>query len=145
LEEIQTKVLRVFLLAIQSHLYSFVLKFLCNFYFFKLTQPLTCFHSVLLSTVKEKGGKPDRKPHSLPYDLRNPHRNLKSENTQDFAQKPQRNCTFMNSASVCGPGSGYTGQGSIVQETENTRVPSSNKESLRTHRSGTYGQGINII
>ncbi len=25
--------------------------------------------------------------------------NLKSENTQDCAQKPQRNCTFMNSAS----------------------------------------------
>jgi hypothetical protein len=26
--------------------------------------------------------------------------NLKSENCQDYAQKPQRNCTFMNSASV---------------------------------------------
>ncbi len=26
--------------------------------------------------------------------------NLKSENSQDYAQKPQRNCTFMNSASV---------------------------------------------
>ncbi len=25
--------------------------------------------------------------------------NLKSENSQDYAQKPQRNCTFMNSAS----------------------------------------------
>jgi hypothetical protein len=25
--------------------------------------------------------------------------NLKSENSQDFAPKPQRNCTFMNSAS----------------------------------------------
>ena len=25
-------------------------------------------------------------------------RNLKSENSQDYAQKPQRNCTFMNSA-----------------------------------------------
>jgi len=25
--------------------------------------------------------------------------NLKSENPQDYAQKPQRNCTFMNSAS----------------------------------------------
>jgi hypothetical protein len=34
--------------------------------------------------------------------------NLKFENSQDYAQKPQRNCTFMNSASVrvsveCGP------------------------------------------
>jgi hypothetical protein len=27
------------------------------------------------------------------------YRNLKSENSQDYAQKPQRNCTFMNSAS----------------------------------------------
>ncbi len=26
--------------------------------------------------------------------------NLKSDNSQDYAQKPQRNCTFMNSASV---------------------------------------------
>jgi hypothetical protein len=25
--------------------------------------------------------------------------NLKSENSQDFAQKPQQNCTFMNSTS----------------------------------------------
>jgi hypothetical protein len=31
---------------------------------------------------------------------RNPFRNLKSENSQDYAQKPQQNCTFMNSASV---------------------------------------------
>jgi hypothetical protein len=29
--------------------------------------------------------------------------NLKSENSQDYARNPQRNCTFMNSAS--GPGS----------------------------------------
>jgi hypothetical protein len=28
--------------------------------------------------VKEKGGKPDRKPRPLPYSLRNPYRNLKS-------------------------------------------------------------------
>jgi hypothetical protein len=39
-------------------------------------------------TVKEKGGKPDRKPYPLPYGLRNPNRNLKSENFQDYAQKP---------------------------------------------------------
>jgi len=49
LDEIQTKVFRVFLLAIHSHLYSFAL--LCFFklmqnltYFFKLTQPLTYFY-----------------------------------------------------------------------------------------------------
>jgi hypothetical protein len=47
--------------------------------------------------VKEKGGKPDRKPYPLPYGLRNPYRNLKSENSQDYAQKPQQNCMFMNS------------------------------------------------
>jgi hypothetical protein len=42
----------------------------------------------LLDTGKEKGGKPDRKPYPLPYGLRNPYRNLKSENSQDYAQKP---------------------------------------------------------
>jgi hypothetical protein len=26
---------------------------------------------------------------------------FKPENSQDYAQNPQRNCTFMNSASVC--------------------------------------------
>jgi hypothetical protein len=50
------------------------------------------------ASVKEKGGKPDRKPHPLPYSLRNPYRNLKSKNDQDYAQKHQRNFTFMNSA-----------------------------------------------
>jgi hypothetical protein len=35
--------------------------------------------------VKEKGGKPDRKPNPLPYGLKNPCRNLKSENSQDYA------------------------------------------------------------
>jgi hypothetical protein len=48
-------------------------------YFFKLTQPLTV-------SVKEKGRKPDGKPYPLPYGLRNPHRNLKSEKSLDFAQ-----------------------------------------------------------
>jgi hypothetical protein len=28
-------------------------------------------------TVKKKGGKPDRKPHTLSYGLRNPYRKLK--------------------------------------------------------------------
>jgi hypothetical protein len=36
---------------------------------------------VLLYTVKEKGAKPDRKPHPLPYGLRNPYRNRKSDIT----------------------------------------------------------------
>jgi hypothetical protein len=50
--------------------------------------------------LKEKVGKTERKPHPLPYGLRNPNRNLKPENPQDYTQKPQRNFTFMNSASV---------------------------------------------
>jgi hypothetical protein len=54
--------------------------------------------------VKEKRGKPDRKPYPLPFGLRNPYENLKSENSQDYAQKPQRNCTFMNSALGVNPG-----------------------------------------
>ncbi len=29
------------------------------------------------------------------------HGSLKAENSQDYAQKPQQNCTFMNSASGC--------------------------------------------
>jgi hypothetical protein len=43
---------------------------------------------VLLYTVKEKGEKPDRKPQPLLYGLGNPYRNLKSEKSQDYAQKP---------------------------------------------------------
>jgi hypothetical protein len=54
-----------------------------------------------LFTVKEKGGKPHRKPYPLPYDLGNL-KNLKSEKSQDYAQKPQRNYTFMNSSSGLG-------------------------------------------
>jgi hypothetical protein len=29
-------------------------------------------------SVKEKGGKPDRKPYPLPYGLKNPYRNFRS-------------------------------------------------------------------
>jgi hypothetical protein len=50
--------------------------------------------------VKEKEEKPDRKPYPLPYGLRNLYRNLKSENSQVFAQKLRRKFSFMNSASV---------------------------------------------
>jgi hypothetical protein len=41
----------------------------------------------LLHTVKEEGGKRDRKPYPLPYGLRNPYRNLKSENSQETSIK----------------------------------------------------------
>jgi hypothetical protein len=80
LDEIQTKDLRIFLLAIQSHLYSFALRFL----FLQTYGTSYSFCSALLYTVKEKGGKPDRKPHPLP---RNSYRNLKSENSQNYAPK----------------------------------------------------------
>ncbi len=92
LDEIQTKVLRVFLLAFRSHLYA---AWPWDLNFFKLTQPLT----VSIVSLHCKGGKPDRKPYPLPHGLRNPYINLKRENSQDYAQKPQRNCTFMNWAS----------------------------------------------
>jgi hypothetical protein len=59
------------------------------------TTSYSFYSSVILYTVKEKGGK----PYTLPYGLRNPFRNLRSENSQDYAQKPQPNCTFMNSTS----------------------------------------------
>jgi hypothetical protein len=58
-DDIQTKVLTVFLLAIQSHLHSFALRFL----FLQTHATSYSFCSVLLYTVKEKGGKSDRKPH----------------------------------------------------------------------------------
>jgi hypothetical protein len=59
LDIIQTKVLTVFLLAIQSHLHSFALRFL----FLQSHSTSYSFCNVLLYTVKEKGGKSDRKPH----------------------------------------------------------------------------------
>jgi hypothetical protein len=64
LDVIETKVLRVFLLAIHSHLY----------YRSKIGLKLVCNVNIVYG-------------------------NIKSENSQDYAQKPQRNCTFTNSAS----------------------------------------------
>ncbi len=61
LNQIQTKVLRGFLLAIQSHLYSFALRF----QFLQTHATSYNFYTVLRYTVKEKGGKPDRKPYPL--------------------------------------------------------------------------------
>jgi hypothetical protein len=59
LDEIQIKVLRVFLLAVHSHYatsYS--------------------FYSSVTAHCKGEGGKPNRKPYPLPYGLRNPDKNL---------------------------------------------------------------------
>jgi hypothetical protein len=88
LDEIRTKVLRVFLLVIYSHIYSFAWRFL----FLQI-------HATSYSFCKEERRITDRKPYPLPYGLRNPYRNLKSENSQDYAQKPEY-CAFMNSALV---------------------------------------------
>ncbi len=85
MDEIKTKVLIVFLLVIHSHLYSFALRF-------PFLQTHTTFYSVYSSVTvhcKDKGGKPDYKIIPFPYGLRNPYRHLKSENSQDYAQKPQ--------------------------------------------------------
>jgi hypothetical protein len=60
-----------------------------DFYFFKLMQPLTVSTVQLLYTVKEKEGKPDRKPKHPSLWFKNPYRNLNFENSQDHAQKPQ--------------------------------------------------------
>ncbi len=73
MDEIQAEVLKVFLLVIHSHLYSFALRFL--FYFFKITQPLTV-------SVKEKGGKPDRKTMPPSLWFKKSIQNLKSENSK---------------------------------------------------------------
>jgi hypothetical protein len=53
LDEIQTKVLRVFLLVIHSHLYSFALTFI----FLQTHATSYSFGGQLLYTVKKKGGK----------------------------------------------------------------------------------------
>jgi hypothetical protein len=86
LDETQTKVFRVFLLAIHSHLYtvySFALRFLL------LKTHATSYSFYRSVTVYSKGvsEKPDRKPYLLPFGLRNSYRNLKSENCQYYAQK----------------------------------------------------------
>jgi hypothetical protein len=62
LDEIQTKVLRVFLLAIHRLLYSFVLRFL---FLQTHATSYSFYSSVAVYTVKKKGGKPDRKPFPL--------------------------------------------------------------------------------
>ncbi len=106
LNKIQTKVLKVYslLLTVTSTSVPW------DFYFFKLTIPLAVSTVQLLYSVKETGGKPDRKPYPLPYRFRNPYRNLTFENSKDYAKKPQRNCKFMNSAS---------GRPTRIKETKN--------------------------
>ena len=56
-------------------------------------------HATSYSFYRRKEENLTKKPYPL-YVLRNPYRNLNSENSYDYAQKPQRTCTFMTSASV---------------------------------------------
>jgi hypothetical protein len=74
LNVIGTKLLRVFLLAIHSH-----------------------HHSRFLPPPPPPPSKSGFKP--LVCNLNIVFGNLKSENSQEYAQKPQRNCTSMNLAS----------------------------------------------
>jgi hypothetical protein len=60
LDEIKLKVSRVFLLAIHRHLYSFALRFL---FLQTHATSYSFYSSVTVYTIKEKGGRPDRKPH----------------------------------------------------------------------------------
>ncbi len=89
------KSLGVVLLAIHSYLYSFAFRFV----FLQTHGTSYNFFSSVTVHCKGERRKPDRKPYPFPYGLKNPYRNLKSENSQDYAQKHQRNVTFMNSAS----------------------------------------------
>ncbi len=59
-----------------THLYSFALRFL-----FIQT------HTTSYSVCKGDRRKTDRKPYPIPYGLRNPYKNLKSENSQDTSMK----------------------------------------------------------
>ncbi len=68
------KVLRVFLLVIHSHLYkSTALPW--DFYFFKVTQPLTVSTLNYCTLKWRKEETLTEKQHTLPYGLRNPYRN----------------------------------------------------------------------
>ena len=71
LDVIGTKVFRVFLLAIHSHFYK---RFYSPSSMSKSGLKLVCNVNIVYGT-------------------------LKSDNSQDYAQEPQRNCMFMNLAS----------------------------------------------
>ncbi len=82
LDETQTKVFRVFLLAIHSHLYSFALEIFISSSSLNLWEFLE-FSYCTLQRRKEENLIEN---HTLvPNGLRNPYWNLKSENCQDYA------------------------------------------------------------
>ncbi len=75
------KSLKSFLLGIHSHLYWFAVRFL-----------FLQSHASSYSFCKGERRKTAGKPYFHPYGLRNQYGNLKSENSQDYAQKPPWNC-----------------------------------------------------
>jgi hypothetical protein len=64
------------------------------------------FYSSVTAHCKGERRSPDRKPFPLPYGLRNPYRNLKSENSQDYPQKPQYRRTRKSHSILVGVGTG---------------------------------------
>ena len=78
-DEIRTKVLRVVLLAIHSHLLQLCLEISIS----SNSRNLLQFLGSVKEGKEEKRGKTDSKPYLLPYGLRN-----------------LKKCTFMNSASA---------------------------------------------
>ncbi len=86
MDEIQTKVFqRQKYSEFSSLLFTVIATPLpSDVYFVKLTQPLTV-------QFLKFSYWPEIQPYQLSYGLRNPYRNLKSQNSQDYALKPQRN------------------------------------------------------
>jgi hypothetical protein len=88
-EILSDKSLKSFPPCYHNHLYSFALRFLFLqitqhlIYFFKLTQPLMYFYSSV--TVLYRRKKEELIENQIP------NRDFKSENSQDYAQKPERN------------------------------------------------------
>ncbi len=75
-----------------------------DFYFFKLTHwhaTSYSFYNALVYTVKEKGGKPDRKPHLPSLWFKKSIQKPEVWELSSLCPEPQRNCTFTNSASGC--------------------------------------------
>ncbi len=90
------KVLRVFLLAIHSYLYSFALRFL----FLQTHATSYSFYSSITVHCKGERRKTWEKTITPSLWFKNPYKNLKTENSQDYTLKPQQNCTVMNLAVV---------------------------------------------
>ncbi len=98
---IGTKVLRDFLLDIHSHLY------------YGFSSPL-----------------PPLSKSGLKLNVNTVYGKISSLRTQDYAQKPQRNCTFMNSAS------GH--KGAVIQCLRPTLKDNTNEKISRTHSCKQY-------